>query len=433
MAGATDDALPYLERALRLFQSTYGQQHPHTAAALNNLASALSEHGEHDEAIENWAQSLEIVRASYGNLHWWTARNLGNLAQELAEKGDLEAARALYEESYEIRIQLFGSDHPEVGVVLAQLADLQTRVNDPAGALRHFERAERIIRAGAGITHPTLPFAMRGIAAHVARSDPARAVRLLRESLWIVEEQYGTDHPQTAEALVQLADQLAEDEPDEALGLREQALDIHLRSGRPAAGQAVLAYLIGSMRLRHDDPAGARQAFEEAVRIDTEVFGAGHAEVLIDKTAMARTWQKQGDSREARACLTAAIDATDAADAAAPSRKHASAVLQAYDALAEILAEDDAAAARAALEKAVALAEQPGERAQRLLRLADLCAATGDRRAANTARARLVALLAEDPTIRLALETYAELRDDQRHKWWTPRGARKSAVTGAAR
>ena len=52
--GKYAEALSLFRKALALRQKVLGEQHPHTAASYNNLASCLNSQGKHAEAIRSW-------------------------------------------------------------------------------------------------------------------------------------------------------------------------------------------------------------------------------------------------------------------------------------------------------------------------------------------------------------------------------------------
>ena len=90
-----------------MWERALGDEHPDTAAGLNNLALVLHHQGKHAEAEPLYRRALEILGKALGPAHPYTATACGNLADTLrrmdrndevaeleARAGDIRAAHA---------------------------------------------------------------------------------------------------------------------------------------------------------------------------------------------------------------------------------------------------------------------------------------------------------------------------------------------------
>jgi tetratricopeptide (TPR) repeat protein len=79
------EARPLFERALAIDEATHGSDHPHVAAALNNLALTLQDLGDPAEARPLQERALAITEAAYGPDHPTVAVIRGNLSRMVRE------------------------------------------------------------------------------------------------------------------------------------------------------------------------------------------------------------------------------------------------------------------------------------------------------------------------------------------------------------
>jgi tetratricopeptide (TPR) repeat protein len=124
--GQPGTARPLLQRALHIYETAYGPDHPHVAATLVNLAWVLRDLGEPATARPLLQRALHIDETAYGPDHPNVANALHNLAAVLRDLGEPAAARPLYERALHIVETAYGPDHPaslHVRQALRQLGD----------------------------------------------------------------------------------------------------------------------------------------------------------------------------------------------------------------------------------------------------------------------------------------------------------------------
>ena len=82
-------------QALEIRKARLGEQHPDTAASLNNLAVLYEAQGRYDEAEPLYQQALAIMRERLGEQHPYTITVAGNYFACLMGMGKIEDALEL--------------------------------------------------------------------------------------------------------------------------------------------------------------------------------------------------------------------------------------------------------------------------------------------------------------------------------------------------
>ncbi|NJL62515.1 MAG: tetratricopeptide repeat protein, partial [Methylacidiphilales bacterium] len=87
--GRYDEAEPMFNQALQIRLKVLGEEHPDTAASLNNLAALYKSQGRYDEAEPMFNQALQIRIKVLGEEHPHTKitiANLNDLRQKMSEE-----------------------------------------------------------------------------------------------------------------------------------------------------------------------------------------------------------------------------------------------------------------------------------------------------------------------------------------------------------
>jgi CHAT domain-containing protein len=141
---------PLFERALAIFEATFGQQHRDVAITLNNLATLYKEQGLYSRAEPLYERALAIWEAAFGKQHPLVAHSLNGLANLYLEQGLYSRAEPLFERALGIRETALGKQHPLVAESLKGLALLRLAQKQRAQALpllsRAFSISERRLR-----------------------------------------------------------------------------------------------------------------------------------------------------------------------------------------------------------------------------------------------------------------------------------------------
>ena len=94
--GKYDEAVPLLEKSLKIRQQVLGAEHPYVATSLNNLAALYESQGRYEEAEPLYIQALDMRKKLLGEEHPDVATSLNNLAGLYSSQGRYEEAEPLY-------------------------------------------------------------------------------------------------------------------------------------------------------------------------------------------------------------------------------------------------------------------------------------------------------------------------------------------------
>jgi len=187
-------------------ENYYGDDHPLTGKALNNLAEFLRGMNRAAEAEPLMRRSLNIFEKNFGRDDSRSIRVLGNLALLLQETNRQAEAEQILRQVVEAEEAINGPEAPAVGVCLNNLATLlkaTMRLSEAENALR---RAVNIFENSYGPDHPMVATGLNNLAATLQDSGRLEeAAPLLQRALVIDEKSYGPDHPDVARDLTNLA------------------------------------------------------------------------------------------------------------------------------------------------------------------------------------------------------------------------------------
>jgi tetratricopeptide (TPR) repeat protein len=152
--GRYDEAEPLHKQALELRKQLLGENHPSTAQSLNNLANLYYNMGRYDEAEPLHKQALELKKQLLGENHPDTAASLNNLASLYYNMGRYDEAEPLHKQALELRKQLLGENHPDTAASLNNLAYLYDNQGKYEEAEPLYKQALEIAERVLGENHP---------------------------------------------------------------------------------------------------------------------------------------------------------------------------------------------------------------------------------------------------------------------------------------
>jgi len=105
-------AEPWCKQCLELSKRLLGQEHPHVASSLNNLAGLYQSQGRFAEAEPLFVQALELIKRLLGQEHPHVATSLNNLAVLYKSQGRFAEAEPLFVQALELSERVLGIAHP---------------------------------------------------------------------------------------------------------------------------------------------------------------------------------------------------------------------------------------------------------------------------------------------------------------------------------
>ena len=123
-AGDHATATASFEKALKILETTLGENHPEVATGLNNLALLHYSQADYEAAEPLYERALEIDEKTLGPDHSGVATDLNNLALLYKKQGNFEAAEPLFKRALEIKEKVFEPGHPALISGLMNYASL---------------------------------------------------------------------------------------------------------------------------------------------------------------------------------------------------------------------------------------------------------------------------------------------------------------------
>ncbi|CCH93194.1 Similar to tr/Q7NLR0/Q7NLR0 [Microcystis aeruginosa PCC 9432] len=204
--GRYSEAEPLYKEALFIFKQQLGNNHPSTAASLNNLAFLYRIQGRYSEAEPLLKQSLAIRKQQLGDNHPDTAQSLNNLAELYLSQGRYSEAEPLYKQALTIRKQQLGDNHPDVAQSLNNLAELYLSQGRYSEAEPLLKQSLAIRKQQLGDNHPDTAQSLNNLAGlYQSQGRYSEAEPLYKEALFIFKQQLGNNHPDVAQTLNNLA------------------------------------------------------------------------------------------------------------------------------------------------------------------------------------------------------------------------------------
>ena len=142
--GRSDEAEPFVRRAIAMNRRLYGDQHPAVGHDLNRLAIVLNDTDRPAEAEQVAREAVALHRTLYPDGHTELGASLQNLGVALSEQGRYDEAEPFFQEDLEMRERLFPDGHH----TRARSHALLARLNYDRG---DFVAAERYFRESVGI------------------------------------------------------------------------------------------------------------------------------------------------------------------------------------------------------------------------------------------------------------------------------------------
>jgi CHAT domain-containing protein len=136
-----DKALEYYDKALPIYESLYGKQHPKIAIANTNSGFVYKQLKLYGDAITNFENALLIWKAIYPNGHPNEAFVLSNLGQTYDKMGNNKTALEYLEKALSVYRKFYGVKHPDISSTLNQIGILKWKENKFDESIYTFQQA----------------------------------------------------------------------------------------------------------------------------------------------------------------------------------------------------------------------------------------------------------------------------------------------------
>ncbi len=204
--GSYDQAEAMERSALAGYRKVFGNEHPHVATALGNLASVLLNADKLPEAEADYREALAMRRKLLGPRHPDTVQAMKDLGSLMRNAGRYDDADILMQETLGLQRQVLGRENLEVADTLYQLGRIRLQQTRYAEA-EAMERESLAIRQKLlGPENPEVAFALNAIGTiQASRMETDTGLATLRQVLAMRRRLYGERHPQIAGSLAAIA------------------------------------------------------------------------------------------------------------------------------------------------------------------------------------------------------------------------------------
>ncbi|NEO70794.1 MAG: tetratricopeptide repeat protein [Moorea sp. SIO3H5] len=309
--GTYDQAELCSKQCLEITRTRFGDDHPHVAISLNNLALLYDSMGSYDQAEPLYQQALELFKQRLGHHHPLVATSLNNLGLLYNSMGHYDEAEPLYQKALELFKQRLSHHHPDVATSLNNLAGLYFSMGRYDQAEPLLQQALELFKQLLGHDHPLVATSLNNLAllySSMGRYDQAEP--LLQQALELFKQLLGKDHPDVATSLNNLADLYSSmGRYDEAEPFLQQALEMRkqlLGDNHPDVATSLnnLAYLYNLMG-RYDQ---AEPLLQQALEIRKQRLGQDHPHVATSLNNLATLYSSMGRYDEAEPFLQQALE-----------------------------------------------------------------------------------------------------------------------------
>ena len=293
-----EKALKWAKRLYEIIVPQFGEEHPYTLIALNNLAVAYNSCGDSRKAVELNEKCYEFRCRVSGEDHPDTITTLNNLATACDSLGDSRKAVELNEKCYEFRCRVSGEDHPDTITTLNNLAVAYNSLGDSGKAVELHEKCYETSCRVLGEEHPDTLVSLNNLAsAYESLGDSRKAIELHEKCYGIRCRVLGDEHPSTLNSLCDMAD------AHESLGdyskvieLQEKCYEVRRRV--LGEGHPDTIYSLNVMANAYESLGDCRKAIElykEVYEIRCRVLGEEHPDTIISLNDLAEAYYSLGD------------------------------------------------------------------------------------------------------------------------------------------
>lgn len=201
-----DESLALAQRSLAALDAAQSSDALLRAKALSSLAMVQTNSGDLGSAETLRREVLAIFRQIYGEAHPSTTGALNNLASVLFAQRRYVDVLPMFEEVLSQRRRLHAPDHPSIAMAANNVANALLSTGQPARALAHAQEALAIRRPALGDVHPATALSIIGVGTallELGRLDEAQAH--FEEALTVFAALYGPDNTQSISSYNNLA------------------------------------------------------------------------------------------------------------------------------------------------------------------------------------------------------------------------------------
>ena len=310
--GFNDRAVPLFEQSVAIRRDERPRDPHRLAAALANLAQALTDGGHLVSAEANLQQALQLSRSADKAPTVETGDILGQFAQfELNAKSDTQAASKLFSEALGIYRGALGNQNLPVASTLNQLASTAVWVRDYPLAEHYQREAIGILQATVSRNHPEHAVALATLGYILTQREQYReAEQVLNEALEIERTVFGANNPRVAPIVSNLG-VLYDRQGNSARAIEASQNAVQIATEKLGVNHYLTGYYLDSlarMYFKSDDLPAAENNARRALTVYARALPARHLFVSSTRQLLGEILLKRGSLPAAETELRTAVD-----------------------------------------------------------------------------------------------------------------------------
>jgi eukaryotic-like serine/threonine-protein kinase len=310
--GLSERAIPLFEQAVAIRREEHPVDNHRLAAALANLARALTDGGHLVSAEAYLQQALDLSRNSNESPSVETADILVQFAQfALDAKSDPARASKLFGEALDIYRNALGNQHLSVAVSLSGLASAAVWMDDLPSAEKYQRQAIEIFQATVSRNYPDHAVALGRLGYILTeRGQYAEAEQLLTEALQIERTVFGENNERLAQTESHLG-LLYERRGDIARAIEARRNAVRIAGNGLGANHYLTGYYLDSLAalyLKAKDLSSAEDSARQALAVYAKSLPPQHLYVASARQTLGDVLLRRGSLAAAEVELRSALD-----------------------------------------------------------------------------------------------------------------------------
>lgn len=194
-------AAKWVKRLAESYKRDFGEEHPMTLRALNNLAALHINLGDYQRAGAILEGVYAVRCRVLGEEHPDTLLAFNDLAVVYGELGEYRKAKAALERISKLLCKVHGEDHPSTLLALHDLAAMHRNLGEYREGCAISEKVYALLCGSLGEEHPSTLLALGGLAtAYSCLGDYQREMELRKKQYDLRGRALGEAHPDTLRA-----------------------------------------------------------------------------------------------------------------------------------------------------------------------------------------------------------------------------------------
>ncbi len=301
--GKINEALKYAEKAVKISEDNFNEDHPKRASSYNQMGVTLMLLGKYDLALEYINKAIEIREKLFDHNHLDIATSYNNLALVLIELGDFNEALKAQLLALEIQEQILNHNHHDIATSLNNLSLIYRGLGEYENALQTQLNAIKIREEIFNPLHPSIANSYNNLATvYMDMKEFQKALPAQLKAIEIQEKIMKADHPDLAQSYNNLAmiyQGLTEYE--KALPVQLKAIEIYKKELGVNHPNVATCYSNLSVIYKNlGEPEESFQALLKALEIRKKVYpDHNHPDLGISYNSLAIYFRDLGDYEKA--------------------------------------------------------------------------------------------------------------------------------------